>query len=399
MVVQLPEIKLELPCPDSLLPTKAELVQFYNDIAMIPSKLKAYLASNPDSDEELKLKIEETIKKIEEFMEQQEVLLSPWWQGGTVRNWQKEANDAWSELIDEFHIYVPVKMLELIGEVIPLNLTVSVMGIEVDLLTILEKDEQERLKLEITEKVDLYYTMIPEEYQYYKGEFGVECDEWKGKLTWSYFKNELVKWCTNLLLSAFEELIDVFKEIWDTLGLPSPPTLLEFDVETWIRAQIDQFKQEAEDFAKDIEDKLTQLKEDLDSLSGDSQGDNGNFIKEEIAKLEKEFAEFSVEGYIIEQLREVSLFGVPLLDIIGGEIETNVECPEDQINELVRAARDWFAQWQKELINVWIKKIESFLSAIGLGSVMEPLTLTFCDVLELIGVPMTIDLSLPDLTV
>ena len=126
MVVQLPEIKLELPCPDSLLPTKAELVQFYNDIAMIPSKLKAYLASNPDSDEELKLKIEETIKKIEEFMEQQEVLLSPWWQGGTVRNWQKEANDAWSELIDEFHIYVPVRMLELIGEVIPLNLTVSV---------------------------------------------------------------------------------------------------------------------------------------------------------------------------------------------------------------------------------------------------------------------------------
>jgi len=86
-----------------------------------------------------------------------------------------------------------------------------------------------------------------------------------------------------------------------------------------------------------------------------------------------------------------------LLDIIGGEIDTNVECPEDQINEMVRAARDWFAQWQKELILMWINKIKSFLDAIGLGAILDLLTITFCDFLKLIGVPMSIDLTLPEL--
>ena len=86
-----------------------------------------------------------------------------------------------------------------------------------------------------------------------------------------------------------------------------------------------------------------------------------------------------------------------LLDIIGGEIDTNVIVPEDQINEMVRAARDWFAHWQKELINLWIKKIKSFLDAIGLGSLLDFLTLTFCDVLGLIGIPTSFDLTLPEL--
>ena len=45
MTPEMPTISLELPCSGSLLPTKAEYVQFYNDIAMIPSKLKAYKSS------------------------------------------------------------------------------------------------------------------------------------------------------------------------------------------------------------------------------------------------------------------------------------------------------------------------------------------------------------------
>ena len=86
-----------------------------------------------------------------------------------------------------------------------------------------------------------------------------------------------------------------------------------------------------------------------------------------------------------------------LQDIIGGEINTNVICPEEEIADLVRAARDWFAQWQKELINMWIKKIKSFLDAIGLGALLDFLTLTFCDVLGLIGIPTSFDITLPEL--
>ena len=383
----------QLPCDGSTLPTKAAFVQIYNDICMVPSKLKAYSVENPDLDAEAKKKIEDVTKQVEDFVEAQSLILSPYWQKGEVRNWQKEANDAWSELIDEYHIFIPVKMLDMISTIIPVSFSVSVMGISVDLLKILEKDEQERIKKEITDEVDRYYAMVPEGYQYYKGEFGIECDEWKGKLTWAYFKNELIKWCTNLLQSAFGALIDNFKSIWDTLGLPSLPVLLEFDVETWIRDQIDAFKEQAKGELARIKAQLEQLEEDLKTSTDDIKKQ----IDDQIAKIKDDIENFTVNGFIVKQLQGVSLFGLSLLDIIGGEIDTNVVVPEDQINEMVRAARDWFAQWQKELINLWIKKIKSFLDAIGLGSLLDFLTLTFCDVLGLIGIPTSFDLTLPEL--
>ena len=386
-------MNIELPCSGTTLPTKAEFVQVYNDILMIPSKLKAYSVATPDLDAEVQKQIDDAIKQIEDFAELQSSILSPYWQNGQIRNWQKEANDAWSELIDEFHIYIPAKILELISKVIPIEFTVTIMGIDVDLLKILEKEEQESVKKQITDEVDKYYALVPKGYQYYNGEFGVECDEWKGKLTWAYFKNELIKWCTNTLQAAFGALIDAFKTIWDALGLPSLPTLLEFDVETFIRGQIDTFKQQAEDYANSILAEIEQLKVDAENLVGDARKE----IDDKITKLQKDFEEFSVNGYVIDELRKVELFGMSLLDIIGGDIETNVLCPEDQINELVRAARDWFAQWQKELIFMWIKKIKSFLDAIGLGAILDFLVLTFCDVLELIGIPTSFELTLPEL--
>ena len=386
-------MNIELPCSGTTLPTKAEFVQVYNDILMIPSKLKAYSVSTPDLDAEVQKQIDDAIKQIEDFAELQSSILSPYWQNGQIRNWQKEANDAWSELIDEFHIYIPAKILELISKVIPIGFTVTIMGIDVDLLKILEKEEQESVKKQITDEVDKYYALVPKGYQYYNGEFGVECDEWKGKLTWAYFKNELIKWCTNTLQAAFGALIDAFKTIWDALGLPSLPTLLEFDVETFIRGQIDTFKQQAEDYANGILAEIEQLTVDAENLVGDARKE----IDDKIAKLQKDFEEFSVNGYVIDELQKVELFGMSLLDIIGGDIETNVLCPEDQINELVRAARDWFAQWQKELIFMWIKKIKSFLDAIGLGAILDFLVLTFCDVLELIGIPTSFELTLPEL--
>ena len=42
-------------------------------------------------------------------------------------------------------------------------------------------------------------------------------------------------------------------------------------------------------------------------------------------------------------------------------------------------------------------KIKKFLDAIGLGKLLDFLTLTFCDVLELLGVPTSFDITLPEL--
>ncbi len=390
---QLPTFNTELPCSGSLLPTKAEYVQFYNDIAAIPSQLKVYLSQTPDIDLDYKKQLEDIIEQIEEFFELQSEILSPWWTKGQIRDWQKEANDAWTQLIAEFHMYVPIKMMELISKIIPVNFNISIMGLSIDLLRILEKEEQERIKKQITDEIDRFYNLIPEAYQYYKGEFGIICDEWKGKLTWDYIKSEIVKACTNLLHSLFGKLIDKFKDIWDALGLPSLPALLEFDLEVWIREQIDTLKKQAKDYIKDLQKQLETLKNDVKTLVGDLKKE----AQDKIDQLKDDIQNFSVNSFIIEMLKEIQLFGVSLLDLLGGEIKTTVIVGEVQIEDLVRAARDWFTQWQKELINQWIKKIKSFLDAIGLGALMDLLTLTFCDFLKLIGVPMSIDLQLPKL--
>ena len=391
MTIAIPQINTALPCSSLTLPTKMEYVQFYNDIAMIPSKINVYLAQNPDLDSNDRERLEDTVERIEKFFEGQTQILSPWWTKGKIRNWQKESRDAWSHLIDDYHVYIPVKMMELISDIIPVSFNISVMGVSVDLLKILERDEQTRIKNQISENLDSFYGMIPESFQYYKGEFGVLCNEWKAQLTWDYFKNEVIKMCTDTLHSLFGKLIEKFQDIWDALGLPSLPALLEFDVAGWIEEQIYTIKNSAKNRLKTMEEELKSLENEVKTLVGDAK----TAIQERISALELDIQNFSVNKTIIAMLTDLELFGLNLLDVLGGDVETNVLIGEVQIEELVRAARDWFAQYRKELINQWIEKVTAFFEAIGLTALVDLLTLTFCDVIKLFGVPMTIDLALP----
>jgi hypothetical protein len=82
---------------------------------------------------------------------------------------------------------------------------------------------------------------------------------------------------------------------------------------------------------------------------------------------------------------------------MGGDIDKTVISIEQEVDKLVAAARDWKTITMKELLNIWIKKIKKFLDAIGLGKLLDFLTLTFCDVLELLGVPTSFDITLPEL--
>ena len=264
-------------------------------------------------------------------------------------------------------------MLEMVSKVIPIGFEVNILGINIDVLKILEEEEQNNVIKQIEDEVDRFHAMIPAEYQQFKGEFGLKCDEWRARCTWQYVKSEIVKFCTKTLHEAFGALIDKFKEIWDTLGLPSLPALLDFDVESFIRAEIESAKQKAEQFKTDA-------KKDLD-------------------EIEQQINEFDLQseayGMVIDQLEGVSLFGMSLLDVIGGDIEETVKMAEKDIDNLIKSARDFAANWEKELLNVWIKKIKSFLDAIGLGKLLDLLTLTLCDVLALIGIPTSFDVELP----
>ena len=405
---------IELPCSDSTLPKKADFVNLFNQIAKIPTDLemqineyRAQIESKVNQAEKdlkgLSLEeiekgidkeigkaqlqaieeIESKIEELEDIMEGIADLLSPYWKKGQIRDWEKEAEDAIDELIQEFHIYIPVKMLELINKIIPLSFEVPILGLSIDVLKITDPAYQEELVNQIKNDVDKFYSMVDDKAQYYKGEFGLICDEYKAKLTWQYIKSEIMDWCTNTLHKMFTKLIDKFKEIWDALGLPSIIDLLNFDAEAWIRLQIDLAKEKMDREVERIENQAEQLQEDIENFDANK----------EISKI---------KGQMIDEVMDLSIplpspFDISIKEIFGGDIDKTVISIEQEIDKVVVAARDWKTITAKELFNIWLKKIKKFLDAIGLGKLLDFLTLTFCDVLELIGVPTSFDITLPEL--
>jgi len=459
-----------LPCPSGGLPKKADLTNMFNQITAIPSDIQAEIDKlrhqtirdgketldrirNLEEEmavlageerarvqaqiDELKnspdpfgivSEIEDTVKDIEETIENVTDLFSPWWQKGNIRQLEKEAEDAFTELTQEFHIFVPVKMMEMISKIIPVEFTVPVLGLSIDVLKISDGDYQEKLKAQIAgtseeyttklkelqadfksgkleqdaydsalglledEKaavIDKFYSLVPEQYRYFDGEFGVECAEWKAKLTWSYIKNEIMEWVTNSLFKLFDKLIGKFKEIWDALGLPDLPVPLSFDVAEWVRSGIDAVIAKKDKEMQRIRDDITQLESDVKNFD---------------AKKELEDQLDSIQNDIITEIGELSIplpspFNISINDMMGGEIEGKVQCLEDKIHQMVTAARDWKTITMKELFNIWLRKIKKFLSAIGLGKLLDFLDLTLCDVMGLVGLPMEIEIPLPDLSI
>jgi len=102
---------------------------------------------------------------------------------------------------------------------------------------------------------------------------------------------------------------------------------------------------------------------------------------------------------VVEELEKLQLFGISLLDAIGGDIEETVKMAEKDIDNLVKVARDWSQNWQKKLLLDWVGLIKKFLEAIGLGKLMDIVMLTFCDVLALLGIPLEFKIEPPALSV
>jgi hypothetical protein len=451
---------IELPCSDSTLPSKADFVNLFNQIAEIPTDLQRQVEQyktqieSKVNDAEKKLKglsleeiekgideeigkaelqvieeIESKIEELEDIMEGIADLLSPYWKKGRIRDWEKEAEDAIEELIQEFHIFIPVKIMELINKIIPISFEVDILGLSIDVLKITDPAYQEELinqisgytdeyfaKLEQLEAdfksgkleqdaydsargmlndeaakvLDAIYKLVPEELRYYDGEFGLVVNEYKAKLTWKYIKGEIMDWCTMTLFKLFEKLIDLFDEIWDALGLPDLPIPLSLDMGEWIRAMVDLAKekmdreiQRIEDQAKELEQKAEQLQEDIENFDA----------QEEISKVKQQM----VDEIMNLKVPLPSPFDISLKEILGGDIDKTVVSIEQEIDKLVAAAKEWKTIVMKELLFLWVKVIKKFLDLIGLGKLLDFLTLSFCDVLELLGVPTSFDITLPEL--
>ncbi|SVC31490.1 uncharacterized protein METZ01_LOCUS284344, partial [marine metagenome] len=117
-----------------------------NKISDIPSQLRVFMVEmGTDLTAEAKAEMEGIIKEIESYMETFEEILKPYWKTGTVRDWSKEAKEAITDLLAEFHMFIPAKILELISKIIPVPLKLNVIGIEIDILRITTAEHQQEI--------------------------------------------------------------------------------------------------------------------------------------------------------------------------------------------------------------------------------------------------------------
>ena len=367
------QIPTAFACPNDdifSLPTKEDLTNAINKIAQVPSKLRvAIVEMGEEITEDVKKEIEDIIKTIEDFIETISEILSPYWKKGKVRNWQKEASDAITEFIQEFHIYIPTKVAELITKIIPISLKIPVFGLTIDCVRLMDKAYQQELQDQIAADVDGFFALLPENMKGWDAEFGVKCDEWKAKMTWQYIKTEIQNLLTGNLFAVFNKLIGKFDKIWKALGLPSLPGLLTMpDVGALIDLAIKSFTDKRKKLFEKLQDP---------NLTTDAK----QKIMDEIGEVSKS---------ITDALDNISIFGFNISAIIGGKIDTTVNSLEEKVVEMKLAFKDFCENWQKKLLFDWVKIVKKFFSAIGLGAIFKPIMFTFCDFLGLIGFPPSI---------
>lgn len=301
-----------LECPDVLLPTPANLSNLFGGLATMSYRY-------PDELADLKEKLEQIEEDILD-------IYNPKWEKIDIP--EKKWDIMMTRLAAEYPMYVQKKILELINSLFPIEFNVTILGISIDILEFLEDPSSIRDSLEL-EEIDSIYDLIPDEYKVWDK---FETADFKKESVINYIRSEVAKKMNLLMHGGFTGLIDLFDEIWDTLGLPSIPALEELDLETLIR------------------DKTT------------------------------------------EELESISIFGYSLNDLLGGEFDNNVDIDEYNKERLLKRAREFAEEWQTYLIKKWMEKVTSFFDAIGLGALTQWITFTFCDFLTIIGFPTTIDL-------
>ena len=233
-----------------------------------------------------------------------------------------------TRLAAEYPMYVQKKILELINSLIPIEFNVTILGITINIIDFLTDPSSIKDNIKL-EEIDSIYDLIPDEYKVWDK---FETADFKKETVINYIRSEVAKKMNLLLHGGFTDLIGEFQEIWDALGLPTIPVLEELDLETLIR------------------DKTT------------------------------------------EELESISIFGYSLNDLLGGEFDNNVDIDEYNKERLLKRAREFKEEWQTYLIKKWMQKVTAFFDAIGLSTLTQWITFTFCDFLKIIGFPTTIDL-------
>ena len=342
---------ISLPCEPVLLPKPSDLTNIFNSIINQIALLE--MSGLEKEAQELR----DLLEGIEKILGSFPMSISdPVFPTITVPEieWERRI----TAMIQEYHLFVQVKIMEIVNTVLPISFSVPVMGLSIDVIKLFtDPNYKTILKSQISANVDSFYALIPDTYKVFDGTYGLEVNDFKAEAVWNYIMSQLNKGALGILHGAFGGLIDKFSAIWSALGLPALPALTDLNVEALIQARI-----------QAIEEQIKNLDPtDIDAAEA--------LRREGLAALEK-----------------ISLVGYSLLDLLGGEPNDFVESLEKRMDRFKTRLRDFGEEWPEFLIKEWMQKVTAFFEAIGLGALVQWITFTFCDFLKLIGLPSTISI-------
>ena len=499
------DLPLSFPCPtDDIfsIPKVEDLLKPLLEIAQLPDKLDAKIAllkkekeeeivalneklKNPDLTVEERTAILQEIKTAEDyidsvllgelsedfnkikedigkFFDNMQSILSPFWktrEGTDKLNLQKELEDALTEVFSEFALFIPIKISELIQKLVPLSLTINILGLQIDIIKVviapdyrteiqdqiggknfvtqiiskrkrlaeinkelmnaknmtveeieaLEKQkeqlEEEILALEEkrTKHIDKFFNLIPEAQRKFDGEIQELNNDARAKLVWDYIKKEMKEWVLNAHVKAFEKLIDMFEEIWDVLGLPKLPfsqiaELLSMDISALLETLTAELKRRFQTTASELRGKIKDIDKKLETETDPATIEKLNEEKRELEqKLLDEKGKYlrALEDHVLGF--EIPIIGMTVGEIIGGESISTTSSLEERLARFQASLEDFKQNWMQKLLFAWVKIVEKFLSAIGLGAIIDLLLLTMCDFLKVIGNPFAIMINIPNL--
>lgn len=365
-------ISLSIPCEGTMLPTKAALTNLFVQIANLPSVLTVEIERirreiAVEVDEEIRRRLLEKIAPLEAAIEQVNSIISkvekllgnfpislskPIFKGLSIPDieWERRI----TALCQEFHLYVQAKLMEIINNVLPISFVVPVLGLSIDIVALFaDPSYRAALKAQIAEQIDSLFGLLPDIYKFYDGvKYGVNSIAIRAEILFSYIMAKLQNGALSIIYGAIGGLINKFKTIWDTLGLPSLPALLSIDIGAIIQGAISSL--------------IEELKTAPDRIK--------NEIRRQIIKV--------IEG--------ISLFGFNLASLIGGEIKDFVISLEEKIHRYIEVLQNFAEQWPMYLIKKFMAKINKFFKLIGLGALFQWFTLDFCKFLKIVGLPTSI---------
>ena len=337
---------ITLPCDSVLLPKPTDLVNIFNNIINQISLLEM------KGFEKEAQQLRDLLESIEDLLGSFPISISdPVFPTLTIPEveWERRI----TAMVQEYHLFVQVKIMEIVNTVLPISFSVPIMGLSIDVVKLFtDPNYKVTLKAQIAAEVDTFYALIPDTYKTFDGTYGLESNDLKAEAVWNYIMSQLNKGALGILHGAFAGLINKFSSIWEPLGLPALPSLTDLNVEQLVK------------------DKLESLEAQIKAAPQDA--------KEQLQKN------------ALALIESISLAGYTLMDLLGGEPNDFVESMEKKMDRFKTRLRDFGEEWPKFLILEWMEKVTAFFEAIGLSALVQYITFTFCDFLKIIGLPTSL---------